>query len=84
VKDIKNTFELITDNHAKQKLLQEKSDLMDEVISLINYRIENCDYTQQEVATMLGITQPRISRLLGGKFSEFSLGMLTEIKYGLE
>jgi predicted XRE-type DNA-binding protein len=81
---LESAFELITDDPVKIKLLQAKSDLMDEVIGLIKYRLVNCEYTQLEVATMLGVTQPRISRLLNGKFSEFSIDMLTKFKYGLE
>lgn len=84
MKSYKNSFEILTDDPVKLKMLQARSDLMDEVVSLIRYRIDNCDYTQENVAVMLGVTQPRISRLLNGKFSEFSLSMLTEFKFGLE
>lgn len=84
MKSYKNSFELLTDDPVKLKMLKVKSDLMDEVISLIKYKIDSCDYTQLDVAVMLGVTQPRISRLLGGGFSEFSIDMLTQFKFGLE
>lgn len=84
MKEIKNTFELVTDDPVKQKMLLAKSKLMDEVIGLIRYKINICDWTQSDVAVMLGVTQPRISRLLGGGFSEFSIDMLTQFKFGLE
>jgi len=83
MKSFKNSFELVTDDPVKIKLLQTKSDLMDEVAGLIEYKINNCSYTQRDIAVMLGVTQPRISRLLSGKFSEFSIDMLTQFKYGL-
>tara|TARA_R110000744_G_scaffold380201_1_gene500149 strand:- start:3972 stop:4226 length:255 start_codon:yes stop_codon:yes gene_type:complete len=84
MKTYKSAFELVEDNPAKVRLLKAKFGLMNEVIDLINYKINSCDYTQKDVAVMLGVTQPRISRLLSGGFSEFSIDMLTQFKFGLE
>lgn len=84
MKTIKSAFELIEDNPAKVKLLKAKSDLMNEVIDLIRYKIDSCDYTQKDIAVMLGVAQPRISKLMNGRFSEFSIDMLTQFKFGLE
>jgi predicted XRE-type DNA-binding protein len=38
--------------------------------------LEEKGYTQVEAARLLGVTQPRISALLKGKWQEFSLDML--------
>lgn len=82
--EYESAFELIEDNPVKLKLLKAKAELFNEVVSLVNYRIRNCDYTQQDVAVMLGVVQPRISDLMNGKFSKFSISMLTQFKFGLE
>ncbi len=82
--EYESAFALIEDNPAKIKLLNIKAELFDEVVSLVKYRINNCDYTQRDVAVMLGVVQPRISDLMNGKFSKFSISMLTQFKIGLE
>ena len=84
MKEYKDAFELITDDPAKLRILKAKSALMDEVVSMIRYKIDTCEWTQSDVAVMLGVKQPRISRLLNGGFGEFSFEMLTQFKYGLE
>lgn len=84
MKSMESAFELVADNPAKLKKLKAKSKLMNEVIDTINDKIANHGCTQAEIAVMLGVNQPRISRLLNGVFSEFSMDMLTEFKYGLE
>jgi predicted XRE-type DNA-binding protein len=43
---------------------------------LIQDRIEKGKWSQPEVAKMLGISQPRVSDLVRGKLSKFSLEML--------
>ena len=63
MKSFKSSFELITDDPVKVKLLQTKSDLMDDVVEMIRYKIDTLEWTQSDVAVMLGVTQPRISRL---------------------
>ncbi len=46
--------------------------LLDQVIVLI----KSCGLSQQEVAKKLGTTQPKISMLVTGRFSEFSTDTL--------
>jgi predicted XRE-type DNA-binding protein len=84
MKKHKNAFELIESNPVKLKVMALKNDLMNEVIDLIRHKIDYCNYTQTDVAVMLGVTQPRISKLLNGNFSDFSIDMLTQFKFGLE
>jgi predicted XRE-type DNA-binding protein len=43
---------------------------------LIQDRIDKGKWSQPEVARMLGISQPRVSDLVRGKLSKFSLEML--------
>ena len=44
-----------------------------ELIREILAKVEAADWTQAETAKRLGITQPRVSDLLSGKVSKFSL-----------
>ena len=46
--------------------------LLDQVSGLI----KNCGLSQQEVAKKLGTTQPKVSMLVTGRFSEFSTDTL--------
>jgi predicted XRE-type DNA-binding protein len=39
-------------------------------------RLQETGWTQAEAARHLGVTQPRISRLMKGRFEDFSLDML--------
>ena len=50
-----------------------------ELIREILARVEAADWTQAETAKRLGITQPRVSDLLSGKLSKFSLDALVNI-----
>ncbi len=50
-----------------------------EMINEIRRRIEQRGWTQQEAAEQLGITQPRVSDLLRGKLSRFSLDVLVNM-----
>lgn len=46
------------------------------LLLLIQQKIEKGKWSQPEVAKMLGISQPRVSDLVRGKLSKFSLEML--------
>ena len=46
MKKMKSSFELITDDPVKVKLLQTKSDLMDDVVEMIRYKIDTLEWTQ--------------------------------------
>ncbi len=71
---VNNAFELTKDCPIKLKVLKEKSDLVDSITDFI----ENNDLTQKKAAAIVGCEQPRMSRLLGGRMSEFSIGYLFE------
>ncbi len=45
-----------------------RSDLMSEVVNLIR----KSDLTQKEIATILGISPPKVSALMTGKINDFS------------
>ena len=75
-----NAFELCTDDPIKVKELTIKSDLM----NWIRDRMESKKLTQVQVAEILGVQQPRISRLLTGNISDFSIGWLTMAKIKLQ
>jgi predicted XRE-type DNA-binding protein len=47
-----------------------------EVMIRMRQHLKDQHWTQAESARRLGITQPRVSRLLKGKFEDFSLDML--------
>lgn len=47
-----------------------------EVMIRTAQRLKECGWTQAEAARQLGITQPRVSRLIKGKVEDFSLDML--------
>ena len=68
-----NAFDAIYgEDSPEAKLLKEKSDLMDKITD----HIKENNITQFEAALKVGCQQPRISRLMAGKISEFSLGWL--------
>jgi len=66
-----NAFELSFDKH-EAKLCLLKSGLMNS----IKDNIRSIGLTQKAAAKITGVTQPRISDLIGGKISLFSFDML--------
>ncbi len=73
-KQQKNIFEEIGFSSSESLSLLRKSELFDEVKSLI----ANLETTQAKVAKLLGISQPRVSDIAKGKISAFSIEMLLE------
>ena len=79
-----NLFEEIGFSPAEAAALKLKADLNTKIVKAA------ARYTQQELQNKLGTSQPRVSDLLRGKMSKFSLdtlvlyaellGLLTEIK----
>ncbi len=67
-----SAFELITDNQADVVVLKIKSKLMNQVCDLI----EDNNLTQAQAASILRVSQPRISSLKQGRISKFSIDML--------
>jgi predicted XRE-type DNA-binding protein len=49
------------------------------MIREIRAKVEAAGWTQNEAAKQLGITQPRVSDLLNGKLSKFSLDTLVNM-----
>jgi len=65
-------FELTTSDPAEYNSLTLKSKLM---VILVKY-IRKKGWTQAVAAKKLGVSQPRISDLMGGKIDKFSVDML--------
>ena len=68
----KSAFELIESDPKRVELLTEKSRLMNSIVDLIHEK----RITQKRASEIIGCDQPRISRLKGGRISEFSLDWL--------
>lgn len=66
-----NPFKLVNEE-IEAKLLLEKANLM---IS-IRDKLEDLGLTQSVAASIMGVTQPRVSNLCKGQVSRFSLDML--------
>ena len=73
-KQQKNIFEEIGFSSSESVSLLRKSELFDEVKSLI----ANLETTQAKVAKLLDISQPRVSDIAKGKIAAFSIEMLLE------
>lgn len=69
-----STFDLITNDNADSKIMNMKSNMILEI-----RKVTSGKYTQKDLAYKLGITQPRVSKLLNGHLYDFSLQEL--IKY---
>jgi len=68
-----------------EKTPEERRDyeLRCELLTAIREHIEKSDMTQATVARMLGVAQPRVSDLVRGKISKFSVGTLLEFMVAL-
>ena len=79
IKKIKSIWDDILDDPSEIAICEAKSIIMDKIIDLIN---EN-NFTQQQAAQLMGVTQPRISDIKRGKISKFTidalLGVLAKI-----
>ena len=71
MKSFESAFEMITDKHEAALLLK-RSKIMNCIVDKIKSR----GLTQVEAAEIMGVTQPRVSNLLTGRISKFSLDML--------
>jgi predicted XRE-type DNA-binding protein len=70
-----NVWDALTDNAEQAANLTVRSDLM----IAISGAVERWELTQVEAARRLGITQPRLNKLLNGKIDQFSLDMLLNL-----
>lgn len=71
-KKFASVWDAIEDTPQAAASMKAKSTLMMELSSYI----ENHGLTQAQAAQLLGVTQPRVSDLMRGKISLFSLDML--------
>jgi len=74
-KRFKNVFDAIADTPQEALNLKLRAQLMNEIIDNINHQ----QWTQKDAAKYLNVTQPRISDLLRGKISLFSLDLLVNM-----
>ncbi|WP_114767925.1 helix-turn-helix domain-containing protein [Vibrio rhodolitus] len=70
-----NPLELLAQNPIELSLVSIKSKLMIVVTKLIREK----GWTQAQAAKEIGVSQPRISNLMNGQISKFSIDMLLEI-----
>lgn len=72
---IKSPLELLSTDKTELSILTLKSKLM----MLITSLIRGNKWTQSKAAKELNVSQPRISNLMNGQISKFSIDMLLEI-----
>lgn len=70
-----NVWDAIEDDPGERECLKLRSLLMSELMSLIKRE----EWTKAEAAKALGVTQPRASSLIRGKFNAFSLDLLVKM-----
>jgi len=70
-----NVWDAIASSPEEAKVLKMRSELM----LAIEKHVKASGMTQVQAAEMLGLTQPRLSDLLRGKFNKFNLEMLIEL-----
>lgn len=71
----KNVFDAIAESPEEALNMKLRANMIHE----IRAKITSAGWTQKETAAQLGITQPRVSDLLSGKLSKFSLDALVNI-----
>jgi len=67
-----SVWDAIEDDPIVARALERRANLM----QLIQDKLEKGKWSQPEIAKMLGITRPRVSDLMRGKLSKFSLEAL--------
>lgn len=72
IEEFDSVWDAITDDPIEARALERRANLM----QFIQDKIEKGKWSQPEVAKMLGITRPRVSDLVRGKLSKFSLDAL--------
>jgi predicted XRE-type DNA-binding protein len=74
-----SVWDAIADTPEEAANLRLRSELMDKIAALIEVN----GWTQVEAASSCGVTQPRVSDLLRGRISRFSLDALVNIAASL-
>jgi predicted XRE-type DNA-binding protein len=72
IKSSGNVFADLGFDPAEAEVMKLRAEVMIRIERLLKTR----GWTQAEAARHLGVTQPRVSRLLKGKWEDFSLDML--------
>ncbi|WP_119389989.1 helix-turn-helix domain-containing protein [Taklimakanibacter lacteus] len=67
-----SVWDALEDDPIEARALERRANLM----RLVQDKIEKGKWSQPEVAKMLGISRPRVSDLVRGKLSKFSLDTL--------
>lgn len=75
IESYNNVWDAISDTPGEAANLQAKCELMRKIIEIIELK----KWTQAEAAKNCRLTQPRISDLLRGRISKFSLDALVNI-----
>ena len=70
-----NVFDALSDSQEEAVNLKLRAELIRE----IRYKIEDSGWTQSLTAEKLNVSQPRVSDLLNGKISKFSLDSLVNM-----
>lgn len=73
--NIKSPLELLSANQTELSINSFKAKLM----ILITTLIRDEKWTQKNAADALGVSQPRISNIMNGQISKFSIDMLLEM-----
>jgi len=73
-------FDIVTKDPAEREMIKLRSQLMSEIFNFI--RIEKL--TQIEASKIIGCDQPRVSDLVNGRLSKFSLDWLTKAMIKLQ
>lgn len=73
--EFNSVFDAIADSPEEALNMKLRASLIREVRAIV----ADAGWTQMETAQRLGITQPRVSDLVNGKLSKFSLDALVKI-----
>lgn len=76
-------FESVSEMLGKQGVEEKDFNTRCELMAALTAYIEQSKMTQKEVAQILKVDQPRVSDLVRGKLSKFSLGTLVEYLWRL-
>jgi len=72
---LESVWDAIEDSPEKAESLKLRAELM----SQVQAHVESSGLTQQEAASRLGMTQPRLNDLLRGRLDRFGLDMLVSV-----
>jgi predicted XRE-type DNA-binding protein len=79
IETYETVWDAIADTPEQAANLRARAELMQQIVAIIKAN----DWTQADAASRCGVTQPRISDLLRGRVSRFSLDALVNIATAL-